>query len=121
MNFEWKQIAERGEYAIGFVDVYELVGEKKAIAIIRYLPQHSETKQRVVFTLLLEGEKEGWTKGMISDIFEDAENRIKNAEYFKFNNFNSLDCMDRQIFTLRKIDDFDYLGHGDYNFLPENK
>ena len=117
MNFEWKNIAERGQYSTGFIDIYELIQKPKAFAIIYYLPQYEQTKQRVLFTLILEGEKINWTKGMISNIFEDAENRIKNAEYFKFNNFNSLEHMDTQIFTVKNIDNFDYLNHGDFTFI----
>ena len=46
MNFEWKKIAERGQYEIGFIDVYQLVYKLKAIAIINYLPQFEQKKQR---------------------------------------------------------------------------
>jgi len=116
MNYEWKQIAERGQYELGFIDIYELVYEKKAIAIIHYLPQHTQVKQRVVFTLILEGKKGDWTNGIINNIFEDIENRIKNIEYFKFNNFNSLEYMDSQIFIIKQIQDFDYFSHGDFSF-----
>lgn len=122
MNFEWNKIAERGQSAIGYVDVYELVNNNKAIAIIHYLPQYEQTKQRVMFTLILEGNKTNWTDGTISRIFEDAESRILNVEYFKFNNYNSLDYMDTQIFTVKSIDNFDYLNHGDYTFIKtDNK
>lgn len=117
MNYNWRKIAERGQYGIGFIDVYELVGFKKAIGIINYLPQFDQVKQRVVFTLILEGLKTDWTKGTINGIFEDVENRIKNVEYFKFNNYNSLEYMDTQIFTIKSIDDFDYMNHGDFSFI----
>jgi hypothetical protein len=121
MNYEWKQIAERGQYGIGFIDIYELVNKQKAIAIIHYLPQHSETKQRIVFTLILEGKKRDWTEGTISNIFEDAETRIQNAEYFRFNNFNALEYMDTQIFNIKNIEDFDYFNHGDQAFINSDK
>ncbi|KAB2915993.1 MAG: hypothetical protein F9K23_09685 [Bacteroidetes bacterium] len=121
MNFEWKKIAERGQLAIGYIDVYELVNKNKAIAIIYYLPQYDETKQRVMFTLILEGDKTNWTEGTISNIFEDAESRILNVEHFKFNNYNSLDYMDTQMFTVKSIDNFDYLNHGDYTFIKPDK
>lgn len=117
MNFVWKQLAEKGQYGIGFIDVYELQGQRKAIAIINYLPQHSETKQRVILTLILEGDKVSWTDGTLHSIFEDAEHRIKSAEGFKYNNFNSLDYMDTQILTIENLTEFDYLNHGDYTFL----
>ena len=121
MNFEWKKIAERGESAIGYIDVYELVDKNKAIAIIHYLPQYEQTKQRVMFTLILEGDKTNWTDGTISNIFEDTESRILNVEHFKFNNYNSLDYMDTQMFTVKSIDNFDYLNHGDYTFIKPDK
>jgi len=60
------------------------------------LPQHGKIKQRVVFTLILEGKKRDWPEGTISNIFEDAENRIKNVEYFKFNNFKMTLLVDSQ-------------------------
>lgn len=116
MNFQWKKIADRGQYAIGFIDIYELQGKQKAIAIIHYLPQHSDKQQRVVLTLILEGKKKDWTDGTISSIFEDAEFRIKNSEYFKFNNLNSLEYMDTQLFNVKSIEGFDYLNHGDFSF-----
>jgi hypothetical protein len=116
MNFEWKKIAEKGQYEIGFIDVYEIVYKLKAIAIINYLPQFEQKKQRVIFTLILEGIKSNWTEGTISNIFEDVENRIKGVEYFKFNNFNSLDYMDTQIFTIKRIENFNYFNHGDLSF-----
>jgi len=53
--------------------------------------------------------------------FEDAENRIKNVGYFKFNNFNTLEYMDTQIFTVNKIEDFDYFNHGDQTFINSDK
>ena len=121
MNYKWKQMAERGQYEIGFIDIYELVYKQKAIAIIHYLPQHSQTKQRVVFTLILEGIKKDWTDGIISNIFEDVENRVKNVECFKFNNYNSIEYMDTQIFTIDKIENFDYFNHGDVSFINEDK
>ncbi len=116
LNFEWKRIAERGQASIGYIDVFELIGKNKAIAIIHYLPQYEHTNQRVMFTLILEGNKSNWTDGMISNIFEDAESRIQNVEFEKFNNWNKLDYMDTQIFTMKNIEDFDYLNHGDYTF-----
>jgi hypothetical protein len=106
---------------MGFIDIYELVYKQKAIAIIHYLPQHGQTKQKVVFTLILEGKKRDWTEGTISNIFEDAENRIKNVEYFKFNNFNTLEYMDTQILTVNKIEDFDYFNDGDQTFINSDK
>ncbi|HWD86793.1 MAG TPA: hypothetical protein VG367_01620 [Mucilaginibacter sp.] len=116
MNFEWKKLAGRGQYEIGFIDVYKLIYRKKAIAIIYYLPQHSDKQQRVILTLILEGEKLNWTDGDLNGIFEDAENTIKNAEYFKFNNFNSLEYMDTQLFTIKSIEDFQLLNYGDFSF-----
>jgi hypothetical protein len=121
MNFEWNKIAERGQSATGYVDVFELVGTNKAIAIIHYLPQYEQTKQRVMLTLILEGSKTIWTDGTLSRIFEDAEYRILNVECEKFNNFNSLDYMDTQMFTVKSIEDFDYLSHGDQALMKPDK
>ena len=68
-----------------------LDGNQKAIGIIHYIRQFDQVKQKVAFTLILESKKNDWTKGTISGIFENVENRIKNVEYFKFDNYNSLD------------------------------
>lgn len=62
-----------------------------------------------MFTLILEGDKTNWTEGTIPNIFEDAESRIFNVEFIKFNKLNSLNYMDTQIFTVKSIDSFDYL------------
>lgn len=119
MNFKWKQICERGQYETGFIDIYELPTANKAIAIINYLPQFEHKMQRVLFTLILEGYKKDWTEGLVNQIFEDAENCIKNSEFFKFNNLNKLEYMDTQIFSVKNIESFEYLKHGDYTFLKE--
>ncbi|WP_341901275.1 hypothetical protein [Fluviicola taffensis] len=113
LNYEWKRIAERGQSSIGYVDVFQLIGNHRAIVIIHYLPQYEDTQQRIMFTLILEGNKSNWTDGMINRIFEDAEKRIFNVEFDKFNNLNTLEYMDTQIFTIKCIDDFEYLNHGD--------
>lgn len=117
MNFNWNKIAERGQSSTGYIDVFELVEKNRAIAIIHYLPQFEQTKQQVMFTLILEGDKSIWTDGTIDSIFEDAERRIFNVEFIKFNNLNSLDCMETQMFTVKSIDDFKYLKHGAWSFL----
>lgn len=116
MNFEWKRLAERGQSETGYIDVYELIGRKKAVAIIHYFPQYEIKRQRVMLTLILEGERTSWTDGNIDSIFEDAEFRIKNVEFVKFNNLNELKFMYTQIFTIKSIEDFDYLKHGDMGF-----
>ena len=119
LNFEWKKIAERGQSSIGYVDVFQLIGTNRAIVIIHYLPQYEETQQRIMFTLILEGSKSNWTDGMIDGIFEDAEKRIFNVEFDKFNNLNTLEYMDTQIFTIKSIEDFEYLNHGDLKFIKD--
>jgi hypothetical protein len=117
MNFEWNRIAERGQTATGYIDVYELMGRQKAIAVIHYMPQHEFKKQLVVLTLILEGTKSSWTDGTIDRIFQDAEFRIKNVWFEKFNNYNELKLMYTQLFTVKSIQDFDYLSHGDMSFI----
>ena len=117
MNYPWTKIAERGQYELGFIDIFEIQLHKKAIAIIHYLPQHTHKNKRVIFTLILEGSKADWTEGTLHKIFEDAESGIRDAEGFKFNNVNQLDYMDTQIFSVKNIEDFDYFSHGDYNFI----
>lgn len=122
INYQWRNVAERGQAATGYIDVYELINKPKAVAVIRYFPQFEDVQQRVLFTLILEGDRNYWTDGVISNIFEDAEARIFNAQHVKFNNFNKLDYMDYQTFIVKSIEDFDYLGHGDFTFpKPEKK
>jgi len=46
---------------------------------------------------LYKGRKRDWIKGIISSIFEDAENRITNIGYLKFNNFSTLEYIDKSL------------------------
>lgn len=118
MNYQWKLIAERGQPATGFVDVFELIGRGHAIVIIKYLAQHSDPQQRIVLTVLLEGQRKQWTDGMITDIHEDVENRIRVLELTKFTQFNQLDYLEAYHFFIESIDGFEYLSHGDLAFMP---
>ena len=116
MNFTWKEVVSRGQSATGFIDVLELENKGKAIAIIHYLSQHTHTEPRIIFTLILEGNKINWTTGIIASIFEDIENKILLKTSRNLTTFNSLEYLDTQIFTVSNIDDFDYLSHGDSSF-----
>jgi hypothetical protein len=33
MNYEWKQISEKGQYEIGFIDIYELVNTQRPLLL----------------------------------------------------------------------------------------
>ncbi len=48
MNYTWKLIVERGQLALGYVDVFDLKGHGHAIVIIKYLAQHSSDEERVI-------------------------------------------------------------------------
>lgn len=111
-------LAEKGQFDIGFVDVLEFVErENKAIMIIHYLPQSGAEKQRVLLTLLLEGQKRDWTEGTLASFIEDAKTHINQVEIVKFNSFDNLKYMDTQIFVIQNLDNFEYLNHGDVGFF----
>ena len=118
MNYHWELLVERGQPATGFVDVFKLIGRGNAIAIIKYLAQHSDPQQRIVLTLLLEGQRKDWTDGMIAGIHEDVENRIRVLELTKFTQFNNLDYLEAYHFYIHSIDGFEYMSHGDISFIP---
>ncbi|MBB1194049.1 hypothetical protein DNC80_10280 [Flavobacterium sp. SOK18b] len=119
MNYTWNKITDRGQYENGFVEVYEAsINSKKAVVIITYLPQFEDKKdQNIVLTVLLDGEKESWTEGIIKNILFDVEESIKEMENFKFRHFNSLNFMMTQIFYTEKLSELKYLNSGDYSFL----
>jgi hypothetical protein len=108
MNYIWEKLTETGQYGDGFIDVYQSVFCKKAIVIINYLPQIDVKSQRVLLTLLLEGNKADWKPAISNNILKDVEMRVKNMENFKFNVFNSLEYMTVQTFYLNKLDNIDF-------------
>ena len=112
-NYKWVAIAERGQPLFGFVDVFELTGRGHAIVIIKYLAQHSDNQQRVVLTVLLEGKKGDWSDAMLSDIIDDARNRIAVVEVAKFTKFNSLELLEVYYFYIKDLAGFDYVSHSD--------
>lgn len=71
-----------------------------------------------MLTVVLEGSKNNWTKGSIYNIFQDAETYIKDEAILKFGDLHNLvlKYMETQTFTLRNIDDFQYVTHGDFSF-----
>ena len=117
MNFDWITIAEKGNYDEGFVDIYAKDTLDRAIVVLSFLAQHSDPKPRVLITVLLEGEIRDWTKGNISNIFQDAEDYIKNVMNTKFRYIRNIDNVQHQILTIKNIDEFEYVRHGDYNFI----
>ncbi|MEO5776678.1 MAG: hypothetical protein ABIQ27_07215 [Flavobacterium sp.] len=119
MNFKWSKVNDRGQYENGFVDMFEaIINDKKAVAIITYLPQFEDKKdQNALLTVLLEGDKINWTKGNIKNIFYDVENEIKNKENLKYRVFNSLDYMMTQVFYMSKLERIEYLSSSEHNFL----
>ncbi|HEY4326346.1 MAG TPA: hypothetical protein VGN20_20335 [Mucilaginibacter sp.] len=117
MNFEWTTIADKGNYDEGFVEVYAKNKSNRAIVIMSFLAQHADPTPRILLTILLEGKIDDWTKGTIGSIFHDAEDYIKNVMATKFRYIDSIDHVQRQMFTLKNIDEFDYVSHGDYTFI----
>lgn len=116
-NFVWLKLDDRGQQATGYIEVYELIGANRAIAILHFMSQHTHVKGRLSLTLLLEGNQNNWTKGTVDRIFEDVENRIKAVEYDRFKDFEPLKQIDTQIFTIKSINGFSYLNHGDWAIL----
>jgi len=80
MNYNWDLISNKGDYPHGFVEVFKTeIKGKNAIAIINYLAQLGDNDQKVVTTVLLEGDKNSWTENVTNSILHDAEDRIKSA------------------------------------------
>lgn len=117
MNYKWEILNERGQYAIGFVDVIKsIINNKNANIIINYLPQFADKDQKILTTILLEGKKEDWTEGTVKKILYDCEERINRIANFKFRIFNNLEYMTVQIFYIKNIDYLKYGSHGDFSF-----
>ncbi|GAA0193408.1 hypothetical protein GCM10009122_56340 [Fulvivirga kasyanovii] len=117
MNFDWKTITEQGQYEHGFVDIFLTTIEgRKAYVIINYLPQFNDKDQKVLTTLLLEGEKTFWTEGRVKWILHDCEDRVKDVSNFKFRVFNKLDYMTIQTLFIPKIEDLNLGTSGDFGF-----
>ena len=116
MIYNWKKITEQGQYRQGFIDVYEAEITKKAVVIINYLPQLEDKSQKVIMTLLLEGQKSDWSKATISNIIQDVEKQVKNMENFKFHVFNSLEYITIQTLILKNLEKIDFLGFSNHVF-----
>lgn len=116
MIYNWKKITEKGQYREGFIDVYEADITKKAVVIINYLPQLEDKSQKVIMTLLLEGQKSDWSKTTVSNIIQDVEKRVKNIENFKFHVFNSLEYITTQTFILKTLEKIDFLSFSNHVF-----
>lgn len=116
MIYNWKKITEKGQYREGFIDVYEADITKKAVVIINYLPQLEDKSQKVIMTLLLEGQKSDWSKTTVSNIIQDVEKRVKNMENFKFHVFNSLEYITTQTFILKTLEKINFLSFSNHVF-----
>ena len=117
MNYNWEKITEYGQYENGFVDVFSTnIKNKKAYVILNYLPQFEDKDQKVLTTLLLEGENTLWSEGVIKSILFDCEDRIREIANFKFRVFNILEYMTVQTFFIKEIDNFKFGTNGDFSF-----
>lgn len=118
MNYTWTLIKEYGQYEFGFVDVYKTIIENKnAFVIINYLPQFEDKDQKVISTLLLEGEKNNWTEGQVKSILFDCQDRIESVSNFKFRIFNKLEYMTIQTFYIKEIQNLEFGSSGDFTFI----
>ncbi|WP_299568474.1 hypothetical protein [uncultured Pedobacter sp.] len=116
-NYQWENVGEHGAFAHGYVDLFKTtVKEKKAYAIINYLPQFEDKDSKVVLTLLLEGEEGEWTKGEIKSMMYDAEERVREVARVKFKIHNVLDYMTAQFFYLKDVDGFAFGNSADFAF-----
>ncbi|RYE17960.1 MAG: hypothetical protein EOP45_14865 [Sphingobacteriaceae bacterium] len=117
MNFDWRIIAEKGNHDEGYVDIYVKDSFGRAIVVLTFLPQHSDITPRILIAVFLEGSIKDWTKGIIASIFHDAEDYIKNVMNTRFRYIDVIDNVQQQIFTIKNVDEFEYINHGDYNFI----
>lgn len=119
MHNNWTKIESRGQYEIGFADVYELQDDVlNAISIIYYFPQFQDSsKQTVEVTLLLKTPENQWTDGGIKRIFGDMEEIVKKDENIKFKIFNKLDYFNTKVLFLDNFNGFRLLNIGEWSFI----
>lgn len=119
MNYKWETVEDRGQYENGHVEIFRAtINGLIAIAIINYLPQFEgkDEDQKLVTTLLLEGNKVEWTEGIVKSILYDCEDRIRNVSNFYFRIFNSLEYMTTQTFYFKDLKGFEFGKSGDLSF-----
>lgn len=117
-TYNWEKVEDRGQPAIGFVQIYVSSADGHNLkAIINYLTQfpESDQKKRAHVTLLFEGKKENLTDGMFHWIYDDLYELIKLHESDKFKDYEPIEHFMTQTLVLDKIPDFTLLSHGDYS------
>lgn len=118
MNYIWQTIGEYGQFEHGFVDVFSTtIDNKKTYASLSYLPQFEDKDQKVMVTILFEGEKSFWTEGKVKSILSDCEDKIKQDSNFKFKVFNRLEYMTFQTFYIKNLDNLEFGRNGDFSFI----
>lgn len=117
MNLKLKE--SRGQYELGFVDIYELDDYKNATCIVNYLPMFDESYCHVYVTIFFEGEKNHWTKGEVSDIMYFLCEDVKLNEEKKFKSGKKLSYVNYQLIYGDKIKNLDSL-HGEYSYRELN-
>jgi hypothetical protein len=121
-TYEWEKIEDKGQPAIGFVQIYVSSANGHNLkAIINYLPQFpdSDQKRRAHVTLFFEGKKENLTDGMFHWIYDDIYELIKLYESDKFKDSEPIEQFMIQTLVLDEIPDFSLLSHGDYSGIEE--
>jgi hypothetical protein len=120
MNYSWRKTLEKGQKAIGFLEVYISVIEGRNVAaIVNYLPQFPDSNYQkdAHITLLFEGQRTDITDGFFHWMYDDICDIVKSNEKMKYQeSAKSLSYLLTQTFLVDKIPDFEYLTHGDYGF-----
>lgn len=115
----WSLISKKGQEGIGYVEIYQATVEThKAIAVVSYLPQFTDSskERNVNVCLMFEGQKADITKGLFYEMYNEIGDLVKDKEdeYFTKNK-EKLNVIITQTLLLDKMPDFDLLTNGDFS------
>lgn len=119
MNYTWTKQIEKGQRAIGYIEIYTTNANGIHIkAIINYFPNLEQfAKNKVCHaTVFFESEKQNITDGFFHWIYDDLLYLVSTQENVKFETgTNDFNMMITQTFITRKLPVFGYFTHGDYS------
>ena len=124
MNYTWRKTFEKGQNAIGFIEVYtSVIKGRNVTAIVNYLPQFPDSSYQkdAHITLFFEGQRADITDGLFHWMYDDICEIVKSNEEMKYQaSARALSYLLTQTFLVEKMPDFEYFTHGDYGFTENN-
>ena len=117
MNYNWETTLEKGQTAIGFLEVYESVIKGRNVrALVNYLPQFLDRDEKNAHvTLFFEGARTELTDGLFHWIYDDLCDIVKSNEAMKYQERGKpFSLLFTQTFLVDNLPEFKYLTHGDY-------